>query len=91
MVPNTESADAGLEVLLYNLATGTGPGVRNHRPEAHSAKGAFHVSCSRNVKAFRVVAMGARQDAKRLDLISYALVFLLIAIAAEAIIAALIW
>ncbi len=35
--------------------------------------------------------MATRQDAKRLDLVSYALVFLLIAVAAEAIVAALIW
>jgi len=91
MVPNTESADAGLQVLQYNLPTGTRPGVRHRRAEARSAKGAFHVRSNRNVKALRVVAMAARQDAKRLDLISYALVFLLIAVAAEAIVAALIW
>jgi hypothetical protein len=35
--------------------------------------------------------MAARQDAKRLDLVSYALVFLLIVIAAETIVAALVW
>lgn len=80
-----------LQALQYNLPTGTHPGVRNHRAEAHSAKGAFHVRCNRNVKALRVVAMAARQDAKRLDLVSYALVFLLFAVAAEAIVAALIW
>jgi hypothetical protein len=93
MVPNTESTDpdASFQVLQYSLPSGTHPGVRNHRPEARSAKGAFHVRCNRNVKALRVVAMAARQDAKRLDLVSYALVFLLIAIVAEAILAALIW
>jgi hypothetical protein len=35
--------------------------------------------------------MAARQDAKRLDLVSYALVLLIVAVVAEAIIAALIW
>jgi len=90
MVPNTESADAGFQVLQYSLPTGTHPGVRNRRPK-HSAKGAFHVRCNRNVKALRVVAMAARQDAKRLDLVSYTLVFLIVVVAAEAILATLIW
>jgi hypothetical protein len=35
--------------------------------------------------------MVARQDAKRLDLVSYTLVFLVVAVVGEAILAALIW
>lgn len=35
--------------------------------------------------------MGARQDAKGVDLLSYALFFLIVAVVAEAIVAALIW
>ena len=35
--------------------------------------------------------MAAREDAKRLDFVSYALIFLLIVIAAEMIVAALVW
>jgi hypothetical protein len=50
------------------------------------------VSCNRNVEGVASRSNGrSRQDAKRLDLVSYALVFLLIAIAAEGIVAALIW
>jgi len=90
MVPNTESADAGFQVLQYSLPTGTHPGVRNRRPK-HSAKGAFHVRCNRNVKALRVLVMAAQQDTKRLDLVSYTLIFLIVVVAAEAILATLIW
>lgn len=70
---------------------GIDPGVHSRRPEAHSAKGTSHARCNRDVNALRVVAMAARQDAKRLDLVSYALVLLIVAVVAEAIIAALIW
>jgi len=35
--------------------------------------------------------MDARQDAKRLDLVSYALVLLIVAVVAEVVLAALIW
>jgi hypothetical protein len=35
--------------------------------------------------------MATQQDAKRLDLVSYTLVFLIVVVAAEAILAALIW
>lgn len=90
-MPNTESADAGLKVLQYILPTGTYSGVRNPRPEPHSAKGALDVRPNRNVKTARVLAMAAREDAKRLDFVSYALIFLLIVIAAEMIVAALVW
>jgi hypothetical protein len=50
-----------------------------------------HARRNRSVKALRVVAMAARQDAKRLDLVSYAIVFVIFAVVAEAIVAALIW
>jgi hypothetical protein len=35
--------------------------------------------------------MSAQQDAKRLDIVSYALVFIVVILAAEAILAALLW
>jgi hypothetical protein len=35
--------------------------------------------------------MAARQDAKRLDFISYALIFVIVAVVAEVVVAALIW
>jgi hypothetical protein len=35
--------------------------------------------------------MATRQDAKRLDLVSYALLFLIVVVVAEAIVAALVW
>jgi hypothetical protein len=43
------------------------------------------------VKARRVLMTPARGVAKRFDLVSYALVFLVVVFAAEAILAALIW
>jgi hypothetical protein len=79
-----------IRVLLYSVPTGTRPGSAAI-VEAHSAKGAAHAFCNRNVKALRVVTMVARQDAKRLDLVSYTLVFLVVAVVGEAILAALIW
>ncbi len=102
MVAATESAAARLPGFQRTLFIGTHPGVRSLSAEADSVKG---LSCARqdqtkgaggrcdaqNDKAAQVVAMAAQQHARRLDIVSYALFFVVIVVAAEVIVAALIW
>jgi hypothetical protein len=59
-------------------------------PKLPSAKGTSYAHCN-GVKALRVAVMAAQQEAKRLDLVSYTLAFLIVVVAAEAILVALIW
>jgi hypothetical protein len=85
------SAEARHSGSAYNLPTGTHPGVGDCRPEAPSAKGTSYAHRNGNVKPLRVLVMAAQQDTKKLDLVSYTLVFLIVVVAAEAILAVLIW
>lgn len=92
IVPNTESADAGLKVLQYILPTEPIRAPATLDPNLIRRRKELWMSVPiETSKTARVLAMAAREDAKRLDFVSYALIFLLIVIAAEMIVAALVW
>jgi hypothetical protein len=81
MVPAAEAPTQGIRA--FNTTHLLEP------PPSHSAKGASRAVP--NLKTRRVPVMTAQGDTKSFDLISYALVFLIVVFAVEAMVAALIW